>query len=274
MPGCTADFDKRTVTFTQSWLKTFLMCPERARREINDPTSSNSDATARGHAVHRYMETRLRGGSRADSLGAAMARLDHLTRLPDFQWIQVKRQVTLDRHVTNLCVAFEAHVLPQVPPNGAVEASMTMPVGTLHGWEVHLAGTPDYLVRNVLWDWKSSARIWDKYETVNWDIQSSAYTWLASVTGERPVNDFTFVVGVVPHGDLQIIDLRRESGDWLWLKRQMAQAVSLMEVMPNREWPTNHQHWLCSARWCPHWDTCRGPYTPSETEGSQEEKHR
>lgn len=273
MPGCTADFDKKVVTFTQSWMKTFLMCPERGRREINQPTPSNNDATARGHAVHRYMETRLRGGSRADSVGAAMARLDHLTRLPDFEWIQVKRPETLDRHVMNLCVAFEAHVLPQVPPNGAVERSMEMRIGELHGWEVHLAGTPDYVARNVIWDWKSSARIWDKYETVNWDIQSSAYTWLATGLLQEDIGDFTFVVGVVPHGDLQIIDLHRTAGDWLWLKRQMAQAVQLMDVMPNAEWPTNHQHWLCSARWCPHWDTCRGPYKPVESTG-QEETHR
>lgn len=270
MPGITVDPSTSTIVVSQSWLKTFLVCPERARREVRERTSSNSDATARGHAIHRYMESRLRGVTRKAAMGMAMERLHHLIEQDDFQWIQVKRQVTLERHVTNLLLAYERHVLPQVPMNGLVEHTMTAPVGVFRGWDVHLTGTPDYIAQRAVFDWKTSGRVWNRYETVNWDIQSTCYTFLAQECLGVDVRDFTFIVGIVPHGDLQIIDLARHEGDWLWLKRQIAQAVTMLDVLPTDEWVTNHQHWLCSSRWCPFWDTCRGPHKQEDEDASDD----
>lgn len=274
MPGIRLDPSTGTITFSQSWLKDFLVCPERARRGMEEPRPSNNDATARGHALHEYMAWRLRGSRRSEAMAAGIQRLHTLSEMPDFQWVQVKRMVTLERHVTNLMVAFERHVLPQVPEGGAIERTLTAPVGVIRGWDCYLTGTPDYLHPMAIWDWKSSGQVWDRYQTANWDIQSSAYTFLAYEALGLDIAGFTFVVGIVPHGDLQIIDVTRGEGDWLWLKRQIAQAVHLLDVMPGEEWITNHQHWLCSARWCPYWDTCRGPYQPSlgEAEGADEEE--
>jgi hypothetical protein len=268
MPGIRVDRNNRVLTLSQSWLHDFLICNERARRQITQRIETHNDATARGTAVHRFMEERLRGAPYSMAAEEAHLRLEALMERDDFQWIQVKRPDTLHRHVQACIDAYDEYVLPQVERGGLVEHTLSHTLCVVQGWTVVLTGTPDYLApRGVLWDWKTSAQYWERYEEIRWNVQSTVYTWLASQEADIPIEEFTFVVAVVPHGDLQIIDLERDKGHWEWLKHQVEPVVTLIEHLPGWEWPLNDQHWLCSPRWCPFWSDCKGQYitNPQET---------
>ena len=136
------------------------------------------------------------------------------------------------------------------------------------GWTVVLEGRPDYVdLFDRVWDWKTAASAYNVTETTRWAIQPTAYTYLASQVLGTHATEFTFAVGVKPHGIIQFIDLDRHPGDWQWLARIARGALGLARSLLHTEWPVVHGHWLCSEKWCPHWDGCRGKYI----EGSSDE---
>lgn len=46
-----------------------------------------------------------------------------------------------------------------------------------------------------------------------------------------------------------------------WLMHRIEQAVRMMLTLGlEKEWPTNDTSFLCSDRWCPWWDGCKGKY--------------
>jgi hypothetical protein len=46
------------------------------------------------------------------------------------------------------------------------------------------------------------------------------------------------------------------------LETQVKQLVSMLALPDGMSWPMNDQHALCSPKWCPFWDGCKGSHVP------------
>lgn len=263
MPG--ASLRGQTVVFSQSWMQDAMRCPERARRELLEPSFGYNDATACGTALHKHMEYRLGGASAADAHDQARAWLVRTSEQESFRYVKVAKQATMLGHLDNCIAGFEAHVVPQVPPGGLIEHKQAALLLELDGWRVVLEGTPDYVDPfGRVWDWKTAGSAYNVWEAVTWAIQPTAYCFLASQDIGTTITEFTYAVAVKPHGDIQFIDVERRQNDWDWLARMAEGFLNLVRLGIDKPWPVNHSHYLCSADWCPHWKTCRGAYIHPE----------
>ena len=270
MPGCRYEPDRYRLTVTQSFLQDFQRCPQRAWYQATDPQPGYNDATATGQAMHTYWECRLKGESPVRALDIARTWLATVVAEdPTFRFTKVKTLDTMQRHLSGCVTGMEAAVYPQLAPGGHVEHTMSalLCITQIGGedWEIWLEGTPDYVDPFArVWDWKSAASEYNAWETVEWSIQPTAYTFLATNCldlGE--VTDFTYAVAVKPHGAVQTIDVVRRESDWAWLARIAAGALGMFRAQPDGGWPVVHNHYLCSPDWCPWWDSCRGAYVNS-----------
>jgi hypothetical protein len=262
MPGASLDHEARVLTTSQSWLQDFQRCPERARRELLEPSFGYNDATAVGTALHLFMEGRLLGRAFDRARHDATTWLDATRVHESFRYVKVMTPETMFRHLDACIDGMERHVLRQVPQGGQVEETLRAPLAaTDDGWRIMLEGTPDYVdpFLNV-WDWKSAGSEYNVWETANWSIQPTSYTFLASAASGEEVNDFTYAIAVKPHGSIQLIDTVRGPQEWAWLGRVAQGALSMCRTMLDQPWPVVHTHHLCDPKWCPAWDTCRGQY--------------
>lgn len=272
MPGASVDHERREFTVSQSWLSDLQRCPERARRELVSPSFGHSSETAVGTALHLFMEWRLLGKpfDEATDLATtwmldlvnAEATSDQRSLTCYVPYKPTMGKDTMQRHLDACIRGFDRHVVPQVPGGGHVETTMRAVLAQDdEDWVVVLEGRPDYVDPfDRVWDWKSAASEWNIRETSRWAIQPSAYTYLASQTFGTHVTEFTYAVAVKPHGVIQFIDVERKPADWQWLARIARGALGLARTMLYAEWPVNHDHYLCSEKWCPHWSECRGSY--------------
>lgn len=270
MPGIKVDHNRKRITLSQSWLQDFARCAERGRWEWLHPSESKNDALGVGTATHLYLEDRLLGADRETARDAAVEWLEFTRQEPDFRMVKVVKPETMFKHLETCLGRFERHILPCVPRGGRVEQTMKAVLGTYEDYEIVLAGTPDYIDPMLrIWDWKTAAGPWNIFEAATWNIQPTAYTFLASETLAEPVNDFTYAVVVKSSGVVQYIDCTRYEEDWLWLRRLCEGAVAMILHMPG-EWPVNHMHHLCSEKWCPHWDGCRGRFVSPPSDEDME----
>ena len=295
MPGASVDHEHKRLICSQSWLQDFQRCPERARNELLHPTWEHTSETAIGTALHLFMELRLLGGTFPTAveestnwmLGIVESSDQPLPSkleegygaTPSGDWPPetghrptyraTMGKDTMVRHLAACIGGFDRHVVPQVPGGGHVETKVKADLAHDDGWTIVLEGRPDYVdLFDRVWDWKTAASAYNISETTRWAIQPTAYTYLASQVFATHCTEFTFAVGVKPHGLIQFIDLERHPEDWQWLARIARGALGLTRSLLHTEWPVNHGHWLCSEKWCPHWDGCRGKYIH---EGSTEQ---
>jgi hypothetical protein len=257
VPGVQVDRGNKKLLVTQSFLQDFQRCPERARRQIVDPKLSFNDATCLGSAVHLFVEYRMQGKPYIEAHRVGLEFLHEMTEREDFVWAVVQTLPTLLAHYDTCCMSFDMHVVPQVSPGGDIERTLRADLCTYKGWLIQLEGTPDYVDPfGRVWDWKTSRDDFSVFEANNWMIQPTAYTFLASQDRDSPVTEFTYAVAIKPSGVIQLLDVSRSDEDWAWLARIATDVVELL-ALPGR-WPVRHGHYLCSAKWCPWWDTCRG----------------
>jgi hypothetical protein len=261
VPGATIDREARVLTVSQSWLQTFMRCPQRALYELLDPRPGYNDATATGQAMHTHIELRLSGEPEGQARRSAESWLTAVVELdPEFRFVKVKTLATMLSHL-NACIdGFERDVLPMIERGGRIEQHMTAPLAVRDGWEIQLEGRPDYIDPNgIVWDWKSSSSEYNAYETVEWNIQPTAYTYLATFTSAPERHEgFVYAIAIKPHGTVQFIDVDRHEGHWAWLGRIAEGALALLRALPEGPWPVDHTHHLCSQKWCPWWQECRG----------------
>lgn len=262
MPGATFDRDARVFTVSQSWLQDFLRCPERARNELLRPSWEVNDATAVGTAMHLFMESRLHGDSFLQARLDATTWLDSAIEAEGFRFVKVKTADTMYRHLSSCIDGMERHVLRQVPQGGHIEETLRAELVTQGDWTVMLEGTPDYIDPfDRVWDWKSASSEYNVWETANWSIQPTSYTFLASCAATpREITEFTYAIAVKPYGSVQLIDTERGPREWEWLGRVSLGALVMCQRMLDMEWPVVHTHYLCDPKWCPVWDRCRGKY--------------
>lgn len=257
---------KHEHTFRQSWLKTASTCPERARREhAGELPRQESDAAAVGTAVHAAIEAVLNDEvtTYQEALEIAESTFAEIEQHPSFVWSKYSHNVA-----SGLIDTFLSHWW--------AERHTFSPVGTEINFKkkfhedderiIWFSGTMDYLdAAKGLFDWKTSGRgPYEKWEYERWAIQPTVYTWAHHSDDAEPGQEFPFSYAVMHKNGMQQFTVYRSDKDWNWLKDLVVGYAKLIEA-DLKEWPKNDTHALCSAKWCPAWDTCKGSHflTPS-----------
>lgn len=262
--------------FRQSWLNTFLVCPERARAlwkgEVQEPPSVEA---AIGTATHTAIE-QFRGGTPpADALEAATEQFRGLSEAPGFTWTTIKKPETAEQHIVNCFSTWLRDVEPLVGPSLGSEVKFCLPFHSqwkCRGaeWqlvELWLEGCIDDIDPWGLWDWKTGSSLrkytTDAWQLKRWAIQPTTYTWAVTQLGYDYDEDsrvpFTFAAMERSTTRSAVVCLERGAEHWAFLQRLCWHIVALVETGLG-QWPLNDQHALCSDLWCPNWEHCKGAY--------------
>lgn len=264
--------DGRTqYTFHQSWLSNTDDCLEQARLGLEgELPEQETDATAMGTAVHAGIEATLLDLKECDSpLSLASAQrvaqetFDELILLPHFRWID-KKEGGARAFINRAMKTWYEGMLPRLDPMMMEPYVGPFVVYEDDGIVVRFAGSIDYVDRQLgLVDWKTSSGAYEPWEKQRWNIQATMYSLLWSLLcdaqgWERPTLpvDFTFCV-LLKKGGMQVLTVNRDQGDWYWLISKAVAIVRLIEAELD-VWPKNDNHALCSPKWCPAWDRCKG----------------
>ncbi len=253
------------IRLRQSWINTFLRCPEQARQErfkLVGPQKETSDLL-RGNAVHHAIENYGVRKLQPTPLGEWLPplSLDELLNVAEDYLVNEAPKVDEWRHSYEKTVdtvmanveAWHREVMPNLDPVG-IEESFEISLGVRENVNLILTGTADWIDKSgAIWDWKNPNREYEPWEKKRWDIQSHAYC-LAFDTEE-------FVLCVLVNGKVQIIPIERtqEHKDaFIELCWSMVPTIASNQV----PWPMNWGGWHCSPKWCPVWQAgkCRGEH--------------
>jgi len=274
--------ENNKIFIRQSWLGDALMCPERARLSALHPESrKENDSAMMGTAVHAGIENVLREEIGTQdiaerSVWAFRSSEQHL--LAEGKEINITNTEprNWDKHIASMAEAWARDIYPHVPLGGEPEFKFSTQVGMIDDYELHFEGTMDYFHQESIWDWKTAARKYYEAEKQSQNIQSSIYTKAAVEMGliDYPA---TFKFGVMIRNASstgQIVSVNRTEAHGNWIVEQ-ATALARTVLMYNNNtsggrWLANDQHFLCSQRWCPVWDKCKGSYITGKTNDAEE----
>lgn len=274
-------FDGNRILIRQSWLDTFMRCPERARLVINHPVAGTSDSAALGTGAHAGCEAILLGGSKADAQQAIVKAIQIESDLgikwthPDNEYPQ-----NIGHMIVQADKCFDAwldEIYPELVKRGWLgqtpEQKFEVKLFDLpDGREVWLTGTADLPTpQNVIVDWKTSKRPYKQWDKQRHAIQPTIYTWAATLgafEGDHYRFPMEFVYGVMirPLTNLdgnyrtELIPVRREEAHARWAMKQITAALTqAITVGFDTPWPMIAEgNFLCSAKWCDHYHMCRG----------------
>jgi hypothetical protein len=166
--------------------------------------------------------------------------------------------------------AWLTSIWPSLPKGGRPEVNFrTPPIGVVNGYPVAYEGMADYVLPNRIWDWKTANRDYKQDKKQKSAIQPSVYTDAAAMgalgfpaEGYPPTIPFTYGVMIrIQKPRVQTLTVYRHAGHWAWARRRTLSAVQFaLDYGLHREWPTNEESFLCSDKWCPFFDTCRGAH--------------
>jgi hypothetical protein len=140
--------------------------------------------------------------------------------------------------------------------------------------DVFWEGTIDYVdPTGRAWDWKTAGQAYQRWEKQRWDVQSSIYTTVLHQMGYTTM-PATFIFGVmhkqegtrdgfpyVRPAKTQMIEVQRHEAHTRWVTQQALGMVKfILRNGVDEPWPVNDQHALCSQKWCPFWDGCKGAH--------------
>lgn len=257
--------------FRQSTLGELDECPERGRLVLtNQMPRIETDAAAVGTAVHAGIEAMLGGKGLAAAWEMAFDTFALIAQSDNFVWAKY-RPDQVEPMIRNCLVTFEAQLLPDLDPAG-----VEIPFDDVFLHEddervIYLNGTIDYFDKSAgAWDWKTSGdeRKYkqgfggESWKLDRWNIQGPTYTKALVALGfldpEGPW-DFTFGAFVLPGGKLQTHTLQLVPAHHSWLAAKCMGWAKLIEAELD-EWPTTDNQALCSPKWCPVWEQCKGKH--------------
>jgi hypothetical protein len=258
---------RSTYTIHQSWLNTFFDCPELARRiafeGLWDP---GSDATAIGTALHAGAEHYLRNGGASfdDCYEAAVVAFRAEVALEGFRWVQVKSEATALNYLRVCLQTWFNDVLPRLGAPVAIEHHFKQPLYSTDTYDVMVGGAIDYVDDNgIMWDWKTAMDA-DKYgkrkqwEHKRWSIQPTVYNYAWwKETGENAPFIFAACLKGTQPKPAQFVQVDRDESHHAWLRAQIVPIVE-QTLADLSQWALRDTHVLCSPKWCPAWDTCKG----------------
>lgn len=261
--------------FRQSWINTYVKCPEQARQEMMGLSERKvTDAMAFGSALHSVVEQILAGDSGKGALDKGMEYFLWMAEGGDgpFKWDQFKSPAEVEETLRYAAISWMHYVRPTInlTDTCTIEKSFRVQLdersdpwgqGTQQLW---LNGTWDFADDTpVLWDWKSASREWQGWEAKRYFWQPTVYSYgyMATHDGEMP-QAFNYVVieKQKRYAEPQIIPVKRTVEDFNWMKRFLWNIVDLNHTTHDGHvaWPLMDQGWHCSPKWCGAWDTCKG----------------
>ena len=273
MPGITDT--ARTISFSQSALGTYLVCPQQLGFELaGTPVGiTSSDATELGTALHTAIECTMDPQRLPSEHGSAYdyAREWLVTQAEtgQFLWKKSKTLPTLLNHFDACWSAFCTEVFPKLGAPLSIERTFDVPLVTApDGTLIRLKGTWDYEDTNLgLLDGKTAGREWDRGKHRG-RIQTAAYTYAwamfdrPDVWNSDPV-DFTYVVHIKGARPSSVQMLTDSAGppEWRWLQHL---ALRVYDNMGTDVWALNDTTPLCSELWCDFWSHCKGAVLAGE----------
>jgi len=262
---------ENNIYVRQSWLGDALMCMERGRLVMNEPTwSIGSDATMLGTGVHSAIELYINnnGGVSLDDMKDEM-RINVNSSEEKFKWTSMSCYEDIFTMGDKLVKAWWDDIRKLVPLGGVVEQKFTVPIGMLDvdnkKYFLHYSGTMDYVAPDgVIWDWKTAARKYSQLDKQKHSVQASVYAVAAVKLGLSPGFPVNFNFGVMTKAaksDGQIITVQRTAAHSKWIETQTRNIVaSALRMGQGNPWPQVDQHNLCSERWCSWWSICKGAH--------------
>jgi hypothetical protein len=264
---------RQKYTFRQSWISTALMCLERGRREaFEDVRSPDSDATILGQACHTAIEyclgelvERGRRIASAELVEKAIEAYRSLAADPEVRWVQGTEQDGVE-FARNMMQAWYREILPQLSDQLLLEQHFVVPFFETPEYDVVLEGTMDCLDVGLpsIWDWKHVGSTYKQWEKQRNAIQPTAYAHAAATVGvlTYPIAfKFTCALKKKTMEVIDVVEVQRTAHHALWLAAQLDDLIALHGA-GLASWPRVDSHVLCSERWCPSWDTCKGAYVP------------
>lgn len=263
------DQTTKRIYVRQSWLGTYLTCPQRSRYDLTMPSlRRGSDATAVGTAIHSAIEGYLRGEYNSLEDMIANAHANVVKELED----ETIRRTEISADMDNLQACTESMVTawwndirPAVAMGGLIEHRFAAPLAEGEGLSLWLEGTMDYVAPDgAIWDWKTASRSYYAKEKQKQSHQATCYVAAARILGLVDNGDeptpFRFGVMVrqaTPKS--QIVTVERGPAQIEWLRRQVSSVIyTASTVGTERDWAINDQHNLCSSKWCEYWNICKG----------------
>lgn len=265
-------------SFRQSWVNTWLTCPEQARHVLHGTYPvDESEAAAKGTAVHAGIERHLTTmAPLSDCLDVAVTTFREIAAGEHFRWVKVKTEATALKHIAGGLNSWWRFVRPSLGATIWCEHSFRFILCEDEARVIEIAGTVDYADVAGLSDWKLSGNA-DKYgrdswKLKRWAVQPTFYVAAAYEAelfphdGEVP---FTFVALDQQGGRPQLAPANRTPQHIHWLKVQLRSIARQIERQVDEQpWPLNDQHPLCSADWCLVYDTCKGSHFPIDGDGT------
>lgn len=251
-------------------MKDLDICAERARLTMTGAMPKvENDAASVGTAVHTGIELAINAWlddgvplALSAAREAAHTHFAELVALDNFRWVKFKPE-TARTFIDGALAVWHDRVAPTLRPM-ATEVSFG-PLA-LHEDEhriIEVTGSIDYL--DERWgpvDWKTASRDFQEWEYDRWGLQPTVYCWALTELGYENAGSFEFVVFVRKNNtevNLQRFSVRRHEGDFAWLRERALGIAHLIEAdVPS--WPRNDNTALCSPKWCPAWDACKGAY--------------
>lgn len=251
------------IKLRQSWINTFLRCPEQARQErFKLVKQKETSDLLRGNAVHHAIEMYGNGMFNPQQVVATdPISLEWMLDIGETYLADNAPKVEVWRHsyektvdtVLNNIEAWHNEVMPNLTPV-AIEKSFEVSLGVRDNVNLILTGTADWIDQSgAIWDWKNPGRKYEPWEKKRWDIQSHAYCLAFDAT--------QFVLCVLVNGEVQIIEIERTDNDRMAFTDLCWSIVPT--IMANQvPWPMNWGGWHCSPKWCPVWQAgeCRGKH--------------
>lgn len=279
-------YDGHGIHFRQSDISSYVTCPEQFRWEADAilnggvPIRSESDAALAGTSLHAVIEAELTGAESFEHLDDAVGyAIDfYQTQVASFDAEGVPFVMgTFRTYEKGLLAAAELvgewwiskprdiYMFTEGHRNLVCEWDFDVPFAVHpNGLPIYLSGTSDMIVEDDrVVDWKSSGRSYKRWEKQRWAVQPTVYTYAAQyeglVTPKNGVVEFDYWVFLRDGGGHEKVTVSRGPGQWLWLEQRVIQMVDMLEAKLDR-WPMNDSHALCSPKWCPVWDLCKGQH--------------
>lgn len=274
----------------QSDIKSWLNCGEQVRltRLVADEGRFQTDAATVGTVTHALIEEELNDGFFQDVRDAqAWAAHKFLAVLEQYAAdgdvysrssfdTDLKALKVVERLASSWYHCDERHWLASLDEGAYItEWDFDVPLGiSYQNTDIYIAGQADLLlVHQGLWDWKTASQSYKRWEKQRYDVQSTAYTYAAHYEGLLEPNHFNeyhftfkvFDTKLATPGPPDSVTVKRSADNWNWLRTQVVNMLSVQYALPEGPWPLNDNHVLCSPKWCPVWDSCKGHHVSGET---------
>lgn len=277
------DDQGRTVhTFRQSTLGELDLCPERGRLTLTgNMPKVETDAAALGTGAHYGMECAIQaildgeaplGPNRIFEL--MVEEFDRISQLDGFEWKKYKRPKVV-KYLESIAWVFFEEIYCDLDPIG-----IEIPFNGLVIYEddervIKINGTIDLLDKKMgAADWKTAGDArkykagWggEAWKLERWEIQPTVYIQALLLLGyldpdadQWPFTYLPFGLGSKGEVSFEPLTVYRHQGDLDWLVEKCLSYAKQVEAEVE-PWPKQDNHALCSEKWCPAWDQCKGAH--------------